>query len=457
MKRASILVVVVFLLILAVPIANLVVGVPDHALSQLASSDPRTLQAAAILGRKCLNCHSTEPNLPFYAKFPGASQLIQADIRAGLRHVDLATALPAPPGGPVLEVALARIEHVLEQGSMPPLRYQLLHWTSGLSSDDEEKLFVWIGALREKHYASAGVAEPFRSEVVQPLPGWLELDAKKAALGEDLYHDPRLSGDDATSCATCHALEKAGTDRLRFSRAVGGRTAALNAPTTLNAQFQFAHSWDGRAATLEEQAVSHITDPAAMGATWSEVVVKLEKDTALAEAFRAVDPGGITQQGIVGALAEYARSLLTPGCALDGYLQGDASALTEDEKEGLRIFKASGCATCHCGNILGGRSFEIMGLRRDYFGLRGDVREADNGRYNVTGLEADRFRFKVPTLRNIAETPPYFHDGSTSDLRAAVRTMDSHQVGGRLSELDLDRVMKFLRTLTGKMPAPPER
>jgi cytochrome c peroxidase len=209
--------------------------------------------------------------------------------------------------------------------------------------------------------------------------------------------------------------------------------------------------WDGRAATLEEQAAGPVHNPIEMGSNWEEVIPKLEKDKEYVEAFKALYPDlGISGEAIVDAIATFERSLNTPNSRFDQYLRGDEDAINEDEKKGYELFKASGCATCHVGPAMGGESFERMGLKGDYFADRGNVQEVDEGLANFTKNEDDRHKFKVPSLRNIAVTYPYFHDGQTTDLKEAVKTMATYQEGLELSDEEADLIVKFLNTLTGE-------
>jgi cytochrome c peroxidase len=188
-----------------------------------------------------------------------------------------------------------------------------------------------------------------------------------------------------------------------------------------------------------------------MGSNWGEVIPKLEEDPAYVEAFAALYPEqGITGEAIVDAIAVFERSLITPNSRFDRYLRGEPDAISEEEKQGYALFKSLGCTNCHVGAALGGQSFERMGLKGDYFADRGDLQEVDSGRFNFTGKEADRFTFKVPTLRNIAITYPYFHDGRTDNLKDAVMTMSKYQEGRLLTDEDGELIVRFLQTLTGE-------
>ena len=237
-----------------------------------------------------------------------------------------------------------------------------------------------------------------------------------------------------------------------MSDGIRGQKGGINAPTTFNAALNFVQFWDGRAPTLEAQAGGPPMNPVEMGsAGWPEVVEKLNKDKALRKEFEAVYPEGFNDKTITSAIAEFERTLVTPNSRFDKFLAGDEQALTADEKHGYEVFKATGCANCHVGELLGGKSYEVMGRRADYFGARGGaLTDADNGRFNQTKLEKDRHAFKVPTLRNVAKTFPYFHDGSQQTLKGAVEAMAAYQNGLALGEKDTQDVVKFLETLTGE-------
>jgi cytochrome c peroxidase len=180
------------------------------------------------------------------------------------------------------------------------------------------------------------------------------------------------------------------------------------------------------------------------------VLAKLNQDLAFVAEFTAVYPGGLSADNIQDAIAEFEKTLITPNSRFDQYLKGKKDALKPSELEGYRLFRERGCYTCHVGKILGGQSFEKMGVVRNYFADRGNLTEADNGRYNVTKKEQDRHYFKVPMLRNIALTHPYFHDGSVNDLKEAVKVMAKYQTEDLMSDEEAAKVADFLRTLTGE-------
>ena len=287
-------------------------------------------------------------------------------------------------------------------------------------------------------------------KILLPLPELPDVPAGKAALGERLFFDKRLSQDDSISCASCHDLARGGTDRLPVSIGIRGQRGQINAPTVFNASLNFVQFWDGRAATLAEQTVGPLHNPVEMGSNWSEIVGKLAADPAVEALFREAYPdGGLTSRNIVDAITSYERTLLTPGSRIDQYLRGDLAALNAQEQTGYRRFLDYGCASCHQGVGIGGNMFHRFGVMADYFRGR-TPRTRDLGRFNVTGQEADRHVFKVPSLRNVGVTAPYFHDASAATLEEAVSVMGRYQLGRELSTVEVADIAAFLRTLTGQ-------
>lgn len=287
-------------------------------------------------------------------------------------------------------------------------------------------------------------------EPILPLPLELKLDPRKVALGERLFNDKRLSRDDTLSCASCHALTRGGSDARVTSIGIGGAVGPINAPTVFNTAFNFRQFWDGRAASLEEQVAAPIHNPKELGSSWEQVVAKLSRDETLRREFRSVYGDGIAQRNIADAIATYERSLVTPNARFDRFLRGDRNAITATELRGYRLFKDYGCVACHQGVNVGGNMFQVFGVMGNYFKERGHVTESDYGRYNVTRAEQDRFVFKVPSLRNVALTAPYFHDGSARTLEDAVDVMFRHQLGRRAPARDKQDIVSFLHTLTGE-------
>lgn len=293
------------------------------------------------------------------------------------------------------------------------------------------------------------------TEPITPLPLAMTLDNRKVELGRRLFHDVKLSGDGSVSCASCHILNKGGVDRLAHSRGIGGKEGGINAPTVFNSGFNFRLFWNGRAETLEEQVDGPLQHPAEMGATWPQAIATLSKDQSYRTEFVAIYRDGIQPHNVRDAIATFERSLVTPNSRFDRFLRGDHAALNEEEQAGYRLFKQLGCASCHQGMNIGGNMYQKLGVMEDYFTARGNISEADLGRFNITKREEDRHFFKVPSLRNVALTPPYLHDGSAKTLDEAVRVMVRYQLGEQLDKSDLKKIVAFLRTLTGEYQGKP--
>lgn len=293
-------------------------------------------------------------------------------------------------------------------------------------------------------------------DALAALPPVPRLPPDKVALGRALFKDVRLSRDNSISCASCHDLTSFGHDRRRVSLGVGGAEGSVNAPTVFNSSLNFAQFWDGRAHSLEEQAAGPVHNPVEMATDWATVIGKLQGDVAFRDEFQRVYPDGITVANLADAIATFERTLLTENAPFDRYLRGDQQAINDRAKLGFRRFRDLGCASCHQGVNVGGNMFQNFGIMGDYFADRTRQRPAvaaDLGRFNVTGQEVDRHVFKVPSLRNVAETAPYFHDGSVASLDEAVAIMGRYQLGRQLSHDEVDSLVVFLKTLSGMPPA----
>lgn len=411
-------------------------------------------QALAILeGSSCLSCHAVNAEAPFYASFPVVGDLVKKDMTDGVQRIDLSEALNnLAEGRPIGKVALAKIEKSIQDGTMPLKKFTLLHWGSSMTDAKKEMMLNWARQHRMLHYSNGLAVAAFSNEPVQPIVDSLQVDWRKVILGEMLFHDTRLSADNSVSCASCHGLNTGGVDNLQYSTGIAGQKGGVNAPTVYNAAFNFVQFWDGRATTLADQAAGPPLNPVEMGClSFDEIITKLEADKNFATAFTSVYPEGLTQATITNAIEEFEKTLITPNSDFDRYLKGDLTALNEQEILGYELFKKNDCATCHVGTNLGGQSYEYMGLTADYFGDRGlELTEEDNGRFKQTQQEYDRHRFKVPGLRNVALTAPYFHDGSQTTLREAVEYMVKYQTNKSVTTAELDAMVAFLNTLTGE-------
>jgi cytochrome c peroxidase len=328
------------------------------------------------------------------------------------------------------------------------------NWLHGLILILLVSLVVWLGwHYRSRHHSPIefkALAAERSNEPITPLPLSLDLDHRKVALGEQLFNETRLSHDNTISCASCHSLTKGGTDQLAHSVGIGGQTGPINAPSVFNAGLNFVQFWDGRASTLEDQIDGPTHDPVEMGSSWSEIVDKLRGSPQYVSHFGTIYADGIQSANVRDAIATFERSLITPNSRFDRYLRGESNVLTSDELEGYRLFKDYGCSSCHQGANVGGNLFQKLGVLKDYFAKRGKLSKADLGRFNVTNDEADRHVFRVPSLRNVALTAPYFHDGSAPRLEDAVTTMSIYQLGRPLTPSETDAIVRFLKTLSGE-------
>ena len=405
----------------------------------------------------CLSCHSADPEIPFYAKLPVAGKVIMKDIDSGYRAYDMEKFMTdLKEGRPVDPIDLAKIEKVVMDGRMPMPKYYLVHWGSSLTDAKKAIVLDWIRNERIAMYDD-GLPEDRAGEPVRPIAQSLEYDKAKAELGYALFHDPRLSVDNTVSCASCHSLETAGVDNLRYSQGVDGQLGGVNAPTVFNAVYNFVQFWDGRAGTLAEQAAGPPLNPVEMASvSFDDIIAKLKADRMFAKRFAEVYPEGMTEATLTDAIEQFERTLITPDSRFDKWLRGDDEAITAEELEGYELFKRYDCATCHAGPNLGGLSYELMGLRRHYFAERGlELTNEDNGRYKETRQERDRHRFKVPGLRNVELTWPYYHDGTRETLEDAVRDMGLYQSGVELSPEETEKITLFLKTLTGEYQGKP--
>ena len=405
----------------------------------------------------CLSCHSEDPEVPFYAKLPVAGKIIMKDIDSGYRAFDMTKFMEElKVDGDVNPVDLAKIEKVVLDDRMPMPKYYLVHWGSSLTAAKRQIVLDWARSRRIAMYDD-NLPENRNAEPVRPVDTYIEYDPAKAELGFDLFHDTRLSVDNTVSCASCHDLATAGVDNHQYSHGVNDLMGGVNAPTVFNAVYNFVQFWDGRAATLAAQAAGPPLNPVEMASSsFDEIIAKLQADKAFAKKFNAVYPDGMTEANLTDAIEHFERTLITPGSRFDKWLMGDDSALTADELEGYELFKKYDCATCHAGKNLGGLSYELMGLRRHYFAERGlELTEEDNGRYKETKNERDRHRFKVPGLRNVEHTWPYYHDGTRHTLEEAVLDMGKYQSGVDLAQAEVDKITAYLKTLTGEYKGKP--
>ena len=284
----------------------------------------------------------------------------------------------------------------------------------------------------------------FSQEPITPIPLHVnDVNPIKVRLGKKLFFDPILSKDGTIACVNCHILTEGGDDNLKFSFGIDGKEGNINSPTVLNARYNFVQFWDGRAKNLQEQAEGPITNPVEMGNNFKNLLSVLNK-TSYKEEFEKIYKDGITKKNITDAIAEFEKTLITPNAPFDRYLKGDKNAISQKAKTGYEIFKSKGCIACHHGINLGSNMYAKFGLLKD-------IKGKNLGRYEITKKESEKYLFKVPTLRNIALTAPYMHDGRYDTLEDAVKFMSYHQLGKIISDKEIDSIVAFLKTLTGEI------
>ncbi len=296
---------------------------------------------------------------------------------------------------------------------------------------------------------STGVlANTVKSEPITPIePAVVENEAK-VELGKKLFFDPRLSKSGFISCNSCHNLSMGGSDNLPSSIGDRWQQGPINSPTVLNSSLNFVQFWDGRAADLKEQAGGPIANPMEMGFTHDLAVDVVASIPDYAKTFEAIyGKKKVDIDQITDAIAEFEKTLVTPNSRFDLWLKGDDKAITKQELEGYELFKSVGCVACHNGPAVGGTSFQKMGVVAKY-----ETVNPAEGRGGLTGKDAERFMFKVPTLRNVELTYPYFHDGAYWQLEEAVDVMARLQLGRQLKEDENAKIVAFLKTLTGEQP-----
>lgn len=320
------------------------------------------------------------------------------------------------------------------------------------------RFLIGIFALTQVSIGFAQEALPTKIDVPQDNPQSKE----KIHLGKMLFFEPRISLDGTISCNSCHNIMAGGVDNKSFSAGVGAKLGGRNAPTVWNSAFHSVQFWDGRAATLEEQAKGPMINPLEMAMPNHEAVVSRikkipEYQTHFSKAFKGTDP--ITIDNIARAIASFERTLLTPNARFDRFSKGEKNLLTPLEKKGFEIMKSTGCFTCHSGsNFAGPRLPTGTGFYMKFPTFSGSEFEKkydllkDEGRFAVTKNESDKHFYRVPTLRNISETAPYFHNGSVATLDEAVRVMAKTQLNKELKDEEVKAVAAFLGTLTGEKP-----
>ncbi|WP_156919944.1 cytochrome-c peroxidase [Comamonas composti] len=296
--------------------------------------------------------------------------------------------------------------------------------------------------------APAQAQQAAASEPISPIVAAKVANPAMVELGKKLFFEPRLSRSGFISCNSCHNLSMGGSDNLKTSIGHNWQKGPINSPTVLNSSLNLAQFWDGRAKDLKEQAGGPIANPKEMAFTHELTVDVLRSIPAYRAEFKKVfqkEPLNIDQ--VTTAIAAFEETLVTPNSRFDQWLKGNSKALSKNELAGYKLFKESGCVACHNGPAVGGNSFQKMGVVEPYKDSVGA-----EGRSAVTGNDADRFNFKVPTLRNVELTYPYFHDGAADTLAQAVDVMGRLQLGRKFSEDENSKIVAFLKTLTGDQP-----
>ncbi len=282
---------------------------------------------------------------------------------------------------------------------------------------------------------------------IQPIPTTVNVNIQWARLGKALFNSTLLSRDNSIACVSCHLINYGGDDGFPVSTGIDNLTGARNSPTVLNATFNFRQFWDGRSKDLAEQVSGPVHNPIEMGSNWPEVIQKLKQEPQFNRVFLELSPDGVTPSNIIKAITIFEETLITPNAPIDRYLLGDTNALTNQQKRGYDKFIQFGCITCHQGRNIGGNLYQKLGRIDSVPPYLLD----DLGLYEITKKTNDRYVFKVPSLRNIAETAPYFHNGSVRTLPEAVTIMAKSQLGVTLREEDIDDLVELLKSFSGPL------
>jgi len=327
---------------------------------------------------------------------------------------------------------------------------------AGSAAAVDHSHIAFTQARGEASRITAGADHPLADTAFRPIPLQqdADIDAVRLRLGFDLFHERSLSRDGTMACNSCHSGMRGGSDGLPVARGIGGALGDLNTPSSFNTVFNFRQFRDGRALTLAEQALGPIEHPLEMGHELDAVVASLKEDPRYAPRFAAVYPDGVSANNLGDALAYFqSQNLVRADSPFLRHLAGEADAMNEQELRGMETFQSVGCASCHNGINLGGNSYQKLGAMLPYYDNARVATPANDGVYDRTGREQDRHVFKVPTLHNIAESGPWFHDGSIATLEEAVEEMAEHQLGIDLSREERDDIAAFLHALTSDFMA----
>lgn len=409
-------------------------------------------QAAALMEHKCADCHGADAS---YSKFLNLLSFgkLQRDVEGAQRAFTL-----NPYEWRSGNVDYLKMDRVLSTRRMPPSAYTTMHPGKRLTPRD-------VAVLRNRYSREGALMRMFSpiAEVPAPTSEW---EKARIQLGKYLFHDARLSTNNEISCASCHDLTKGGTDNLPKSPGVPcpegkPQFGGVNAPTVYNAAGNIRQFWDGRAKDLKEQAGGPPLNPVEMGFTcaadWETIANKLKQDGLLMMMFSKVyGEQGVTADTITDAIAAYEKTLVTPDSSFDMFLKGDKNALSEEQLSGLHHYMNFGCATCHSGPTLGGISFEYINTHADMRALaKPEGKDAAGGLADFTKKAEHKDMFRVPNLRNVALTAPYFHTGSVATLEEAVKIMCLTQASVDPSETVVHDITRFLEAQTGKYEGRP--
>ncbi|MBS0289456.1 MAG: c-type cytochrome [Proteobacteria bacterium] len=291
-----------------------------------------------------------------------------------------------------------------------------------------------------------------QNKAILPIPYPPSDNQTKVNLGKILFKENLFSKNNTLSCNSCHMLNKGGDDNIPKYVGLDKKIGLINTPTILNASLNFRQFWDGRVKTLAAVIEDHLHDPTIFANNWETIINRINSDPKLYQAYQSAYNHAMSSTEIKEALTLYINTLLTPDSPFDRFLQGDKSALSEEAKKGFELFKSYGCITCHQGPGIGGNLYQKFGIYKDYFATKKTINKADFGLYNVTGKPEDKYVFVVPSLRNVALTAPYLHDGSAATLEEVIQLMGIYQVGQPIQKFDVPYIVKFLQSLTGKLP-----
>ena len=290
-----------------------------------------------------------------------------------------------------------------------------------------------------------------KDDALTPLPLAIAHHEGMANLGRKLFFDKQLSKNNDVSCATCHKLNKGGANNLVTSKGTGYQVNQFNTPSIYNVLYSFRYNWDGSAKNYDAIIDQMLIRPDMLGSTWEDVLQKINKSTDYIDTFNSLFNSAASKETIIIAFKEYQKTLITPKSKFDQFLRGNEAALNDEEKAGYRLFHTIGCVSCHQGINVGGNLYQKLGIYKNYYSDR-TVSQRDFGKFNLTNNEEDKFVYKVPSLRNVALTAPYFHDGSQATLEDAIQTMAIYQIGKALPATYVKQISAFLETLTGDAP-----